>query len=344
MKILHGIEDLQGEVPSQGCVATIGVFDGVHLGHFHVLTEVVSRAQACQLTSVMVTFAGHPKSTLLGHAPPTITSLEHRLVLFERAGIQLTLVLDFTLQLKELTAENFIQTLLLDRLHLKELVFGFDSKFGRDRGGTPESLQNLAREKGFRITEVPPLQVEHRPASSTAVREAVQLGDLIQASKILGRPASVLGSVIHGDKRGRKIGFPTANINPHHELRPPKGVYAAFVWRQGKLHAATVNIGNRPTFEGDDILIEAHFLDFEEDIYGEVLEVFFLQSIRGEQTFPDAKALSQQIQVDIQQTRKICADASKYWAIPGEILPIELPNCYSFAPCWADSSVGRAKD
>ncbi len=280
----------------------------------------------------MVTFADHPKSTLLGHAPPTITSLEHRLVLFERAGIQKTLVLDFTPQLKELTAEDFIQTLLLDGLHLKELVFGFDSKFGKNRGGTPESLQNLAQEKGFRITEVPPFQVQHRPASSTAVREAVQLGDLVQAGKILGRPVSVLGSVVHGEKRGREIGYPTANINPHHELRPPKGVYAAFVWRQGNLHPATVNIGNRPTFEGDDILIEAHFLDFNEDLYGEVVEVFFLQAIRGEQTFPNADKLSQQIQVDIQMTQKICAEAPIHWAIPGEILPIELPTCYSFAP------------
>jgi riboflavin kinase/FMN adenylyltransferase len=313
-------------------VVTVGVFDGVHLGHFHVLREVVRRAEADGREPTMVTFAGHPKTVLLGHAPSTVTSLEHRLLLFERAGIATTLVLDFTPELRDLTAEQFLRRVLLEGLDARELVFGFDSKFGRDRGGNPESLRPLSTELGFSIAEVPPLRLGGRAVSSTAVREAVKLGDFDAAATMLGRPISVLGTVVRGDGRGSGLGWPTANLDLHHELHPPAGVYAALVMRAGRvgelrvsdtLHPAVVHIGARPTFDQEELAIEVHVLDFEGDLYGDDLEVHFLARLRGPRDFDNADALVQQIERDVAQARGLIEIAAGQWRIPGAFLPIE---------------------
>ncbi len=306
-----------------GCAATVGVFDGVHLGHFVVLRRVVERAEALGADPVMVTFAGHPKEVLLGRAPQTVTSLEHRLLLFERAGIKTALVLEFNAELRALTAEAFVRRVLLEGLGLRELVFGFDSKFGRDRGGNPESLAPLARELGFGIIEVPPLRLGGRAVSSTAVREAVSLGDLKGAAIMLGRPMSVLGTVVRGDGRGKALGFPTANLDLHHELHPPAGVYAAFALLDGALRPAAVNIGRKPTFGGGEEAVEVHLLDGAGDLYGRDLEVFFLERLRGEQSFPNPELLRAQIAADIEQARGVIGAASRHWRIPGRYLPIE---------------------
>ncbi|MAW60283.1 MAG: riboflavin biosynthesis protein RibF [Planctomycetes bacterium] len=323
MRILDGLEALPDLERDQGCVATVGVFDGVHLGHFMVLRRVVDRARELGTRPVMVTFARHPKAVLLGHAPPTITSLEHRLVLFERAGIETTLVLDFTDELRGLTAEQFVRRVLLDGLGLRELIFGFDSKFGRDRGGNPESLRPLAEELGFGIEEVQPVALGERPVSSTFVREAVQLGDLQAAARMLGRPVSLLGTVVPGDRLGRELGFPTANLRPHHELRPPHGVYLAMVLHQEQLHPAVVNIGERPSLAGKEVRIEAHLLDFEGDLYQQVLEVFLLERLRPEREFPDMDALRTAIGQDVDEARGRLPELLQSWRIPGRYLPIE---------------------
>jgi len=305
----------------------VGVFDGVHLGHFHVLREVVNRAKQSDLHSVMVTFADHPKSVLIGRAPATVTSLEHRLLLFRRAGIDATLVLRFTAELRELSAEDFTRKYLLDGLGLRELVFGFDSKFGKDRSGNPESLRPLSEALGFAITEVPPLRLNGRAVSSTFIREAVQLGDLENAAAMLGRPVSVLGTVVPGDQRGRELGFPTANLDLHHVLHPPRGVYAGLVRMPGAeepgLLPAVINLGVRPTFDGGTEKVEVHLIDFHGDLYGQELEVYFLQAIRPESSFASADALRIQIQADLADARVILAHVEENWRIPGEFLPIE---------------------
>jgi riboflavin kinase / FMN adenylyltransferase len=326
LRILDGLNALPDREAGLGCVATVGVFDGVHLGHFKVLRKVVERAVALDTRPVMVTFAGHPKSVLLGQAPPAVTSLEHRLLLFERAGIQTTLVLKFTPELKQLSAEDFVRTVLMDGMGLRELVFGFDSKFGRDRGGNPQSLRPLAKEWGFAIAEVPPVRLSGRVVSSTVIREAVQCGDLVRASSMLGRPVSLLGTVVEGDQRGRRLGFPTANLRLHHEMRPPSGVYAALVLKQEQLLPAVVNIGSRPTFGGDDLQIEAHLLDFKGNLYGQALEVFLLERLRAEKTFDDQAALIQQIKADVASGRKVLDAAPDHWRMPGLFLPIEGPS------------------
>ncbi|MCH2100559.1 MAG: riboflavin biosynthesis protein RibF [Planctomycetes bacterium] len=304
-------------------MATVGVFDGVHLGHFVVLRRVVDRARELGARPVMVTFARHPKTVLLGHAPPTVTSLEHRLVLFERAGIETTLVLDFTEELRSLTAEQFVRRVLLDGLDLRELIFGFDSKFGRDRGGNPKSLRPLADELGFGIEEVQPVALGERPVSSTFVREAVQLGDLASAGRMLGRPVSLLGTVVAGDKLGRQLGFPTANLRPHHELRPPFGVYAAMVLHQEQLHPAVVNIGNRPSLGGNEVRIEAYLLNFNGDLYQHTLEVFLLERLRPEREFPSMDALQEAIRKDVETVNARLDNLLREWRVPGRYLPIE---------------------
>lgn len=304
------------------------MFDGVHLGHFVVLRCVVARAAALGVRPAIVTFAGHPKEVLLGRAPATVTSLEHRLLLFERAGIGLALVLEFDAELRALTAEQFVRRVLIGGLGLRELVFGFDSKFGRDRGGNPASLAPLARELGFGIVEVPPLRLGGRAVSSSAIREAVALGDLAGAANMLGRPVSVLGTVVRGDGRGRTLGFPTANLDLHHEVHPPEGVYAAFALLDGDLHPAVVNVGRKPTFGGGEETVEAHLLDFGSDLYGRDLEIFFLERLRGERSFPGADALCAQIAADAARARDVAAAAPRAWRIPGKYLPIEGPERY----------------
>lgn len=335
MQVLRGLSSLASRERGEGCIATVGVFDGVHLGHFHVLQKVRELAAAREFPSAVVTFAGHPKATLLGRGPSAITSLEHRLLLFRRSGMALALVLDFDAALRELSAEAFLHQVLLDGLGMKELVLGFDSKFGKDRRGTVETLAPLARELDFGLHQISALRLEGRAISSTAIREAVSLGELDRAAAMLGRPVSLLGTVIRGDQRGRLLGFPTANLDLHQELQPPKGVYAALVHfpkcngdldAANPLHPAVVNIGHRPTFEKQEISVEAHLLDFEGDLYDQDMEVFFLDFLRGEQRFGGPAALVAQIQEDVALARQLLASAKDHWQIPGRYLPIEGPG------------------
>lgn len=306
-----------------GRVATVGVFDGVHLGHFQVMRRVVTRARALGATPAVVTFAGHPKTVLLGRAPATVTSLAHRLLLFERAGIADALVLEFTAELREWSAAEFVQRVLVEGLGARELVLGFDSKFGKDRGGTVAALRPLAAELGLGLLEVPPLRVGGRAVSSTAIREAVQLGELDRAAAMLGRPVSLLGTVVRGEGRGRALGFPTANLDPHHELRPPDGVYAVLVLLDGVLRPGVANLGRRPTFGSPGHALEVHLLDFDAPLYGRDLEVFFLARLRGEEGFAGAAELSAQIACDAAAARAVAAAAPARWRIPGGFLPIE---------------------
>ena len=208
-----------------GSVVSIGVFDGVHLGHREILQRNVALARTLGARPTVVTFRDHPKQLLLGRAPRTLTSLEHRLELFRRAGIAHTLVLGFDERLRAMPAAEFAATVLVRGLGARRFVLGFDSKFGNSRSGTPEELRRL----GYEVEVVEQVLVRGRAVSSTAIREAVELGDLAAAQEMLGRPFAVYGDVVHGDGLGQRLGFPTANLDPHHELLPPNGVYACWV-------------------------------------------------------------------------------------------------------------------
>jgi len=291
-----------------GSVVSIGVFDGVHLGHHAILRENVARASELGARSTVVTFRDHPKQLLLGRAPRTLTSLEHRLELFRRAGIEHTLVLGFDERLRAMPAAEFASSVLVRGLGARRFVLGFDSKFGNSRSGTPEELVRL----GYQVEVVAQVLVRGRAVSSTAIREAVELGDLEAAREMLGRPISVFGEVVHGDGLGARLGFPTANLDPHHELLPPNGVYACWARRprreQQAAQPAVVNIGVRPTL-GASVAsgprVEAHLLDFAGDLYGEILELEFVLPLRAELRFAGLDELCAQIERDIAAARRI---------------------------------------
>jgi len=313
--IVHFETDDLPAPPAEGAVVSVGVFDGVHLGHQAILAANVAHAGTLGAVPTVVTFRHHPKTVLLGHAPRTLTSLEHRLELFRRAGIVRTIALTFDERLRQVPAEDFAREFLAGKLGARRFVLGFDSKFGRDRRGTPERLLEM----GFDVVVVPKVVVADRPVSSTAIREAVELGDLDGAARMLGRPVAVYGDVVPGDGRGRTIGVPTANLDLHHELHPPPGVYACrarvvergLEARERPRHSAVANIGYRPTFAKSDgsaaavPLVEVHLLDFRGDLYGQHLELEFLAFLREERRFADLAALRDAIAADVERARSL---------------------------------------
>jgi riboflavin kinase/FMN adenylyltransferase len=309
--------------PERGSVVSVGVFDGVHLGHQAILRGNVVRAKEISAQPAVVTFRQHPKSVLLGRAPRTLTSLEHRLELFRRAGIEHTLVLTFDDELRQITARDFVDDVLVSGLRARKFVLGFDSKFGKDRQGTPEYLKSL----GLDVEIAPKVKIGGRPVSSTAIREAVELGDLAQAARMLGRPVTVYGDVVAGDRIGRELGFPTANLDLHHELHPPPGVYAGYARHADEAGPrsddraasaqripAVVNIGFRPTLGApppDAPRVEVHLIDFEGDLYGKAIELEFVAFLRAEQRFADLAALRDRIAADVESARRLLATGAR---------------------------------
>ena len=301
------------EAPEAGSVVSIGFFDGVHLGHRAILARNVEVAAELGAVPTVLTFRRHPKHLLLGRAPKTLTTLDHRLALFERNGIEHTVALTFDESLRELSPEDFAREITVEGLAVRKFVLGFDSKFGRHREGTPERL----RELGFDVEVVPKVVVNRRAVSSTAIREAVSLGDLAGAAAMLGRPVSVFGVVVHGENLGARIGFPTANLDLHHELHPPPGVYACRARLPRRPDGAALdgvaNIGFRPTVtdEPPDLpQLEVHLFDFDGDLYGERMELEFVEHLRGEQRFSGIDELVAQIGRDVERARTILAAPS----------------------------------
>jgi riboflavin kinase/FMN adenylyltransferase len=301
MRVFRDLEHLSPALFRAPAV-TIGVFDGVHRGHRAIIDALRDAAREAQGDAVVVTFDRHPRLVLTGEAPPAITSLEHRLVLFERAGVDAAVVLHFDAALAKKSAEDFLAEILLGRIGARTLVLGADSHFGRGREGTIAFLEARRERLGFALKAVPLVPADAAgagPVSSTAIRRAIAEGRLADAAAMLGRPLSLLGRVERGDERGRTLGFPTANLALHHEVCPPRGVYAARVEVDGVRYRTLVNIGTRPTFGGSPSLhVEAHLLAFEGDLYGRVLEVEFLARLRDERRFESVEALVTQIRAD----------------------------------------------
>ena len=298
-------------------VVSIGVFDGLHLGHQAILSANCERAARQAALATVVTFDKHPKAFLLGRAPRTLTTLEHRLRHFERLGIEHTLVLEFNQTLRETPARDFVQRILLDGLRAQTFVLGFDSKFGSGREGDADFLRSM----GHEVQVIQKVEVSQRAVSSTAIREAVELGDLAGAERMLGRPVSVYGQVVRGEGIGLSLGFPTANLNPHHELLPPTGVYAGWARldplnqndRDAQPLPAVANIGFRPTVDEtppDKPQVEALLLDFEGDLYGQFLELEFVAHLREERRFDGLESLSAQIALDVEAARRALTDSS----------------------------------
>ncbi len=303
-----GLESLRPDLFRRP-VATLGVFDGVHRGHGEVLARTAALAARLDGEPVAVTFDRHPQEVVAGRDPGTLSSLEHRVRLLARAGMAAVVVLRFDERLREIPAERFLEEVLVSRVGIAGLVLGPDSHFGKARGGNPDLARRVLDPLGIPVESVPPVLLGGRPVSSTAIRAAIRAGDLAAAEGMLGRPVAVLGRVVRGEGRGRSLGFPTANLDLAHEIRPPRGVYAGRVLLpDGEAVPALVNIGGRPTFhpegEGEDT-VEAWLLDWEGDLYGADLEVSFLVRLRDERRFEGPEALRRQIEADRDALREM---------------------------------------
>jgi len=301
----------------EGAVVSIGVFDGVHKGHQRILADNIAHAEATGARATVVTFASHPKELLLGRAPRTLTTLEHRLELFRRAGIEHALVLSFDDELRSTPAEIFISETLVEGVGAKAFVLGFDSKFGFDRAGTPA----LLRELGHEVQVSEKVVVSGRAVSSSAIREAVELGDLVGAEAMLGRRVSVFGEVVGGKGLGKELGFPTANLDLRHELSPPTGVYACRaacvalggLGEERTVYDAVANVGYRPTVDEtppEKPQVEALLFEFDGDLYGQFIELEFVAHLREERRFDGLEELSAQIALDVAEARRVLTESS----------------------------------
>ncbi|MEO6754924.1 MAG: bifunctional riboflavin kinase/FAD synthetase [Chthoniobacteraceae bacterium] len=300
MKVLHSISELTDI--ADPVVIAAGVFDGLHLGHRAVIERAITDARATGGTPVVVTFDPHPAAVLRPQsAPPLLTSTRHKLRLLADAGIAHVLVLNFDAAFAAKPPEQFIAELAAACRPLRKICVGEDWAFGKNRAGNISVLCALGKMLGFEAIGLPPVMLDGKPVSSTAIRAAVESGELATAARLLGRGFSMLGTVIEGRRLGRTLGFPTANVRPESEQLPPNGVYAVRAAIYGQSHAGIANVGVRPTVssEGVQRLVEVHLFDFAEDLYGRDIEVFFERFVRPEQKFPSLDALRTQIASDV---------------------------------------------
>ncbi|MEY3202637.1 MAG: Riboflavin biosynthesis protein RibF [Pseudomonadota bacterium] len=291
---------------AQSAVLTIGNFDGVHLGHVELLRRLVGRAHSLALPAVVMTFEPHPREFFLPLASPLrLSSLREKLELLSSNGVDRVHVCRFDARFAALSAEAFIDDLLVKGLSVRHLIVGDDFRFGRGRVGDFAMLQAAGGSQGFKVDATPSVMVAGERVSSSAVRDALQAGDLDRTSRLLGRDYSVSGKVVHGDKRGRIMGFPTANIGLKGRRLPLNGVFAVSL--EGALAKplpAVANVGVRPSVGGDlQPTLEVHALDFEGDLYGRHVRVNFLHRLRGEEKFADLEALKLAISRDVAAAR-----------------------------------------
>ena len=293
------------EFPRETAV-TFGVFDGIHLGHQAVINTLLQRAAADNLMSVLVGFYPHPLAFLAPErCPPLLTPLAKRVKILQQFGIDEIVILSFDAQIATMSPESFVERVLLKKCRARHVVVGYACQFGKDRAGNAEGLAALSQNYTFDVSVVPPTEVNGTPVHSTRIREALAQGDLERSSELLGRPYSLVGHVVHGDGRGKEIGFPTANIETQNQVYPPNGVYAIRAKLEEQWLAGVLNIGMRPTFNGANIQVEGHFFDFNEMIYGKLVEIFLVEKIRNERKFPSLEFLIQQIQRDIAAAAEI---------------------------------------
>jgi len=321
MEIIRGLHNLSQQ--TQGCVATIGNFDGVHRGHQHILAQLSEKARASQLPSVLITFEPQPQEFFVPkRSPARLTRFRDKAEVIADCGIDKLLVIHFKLSFCQLSADDFVKKVLVDKLKVQYLQVGDDFQFGKDRGGNFKTLQTSGQELGFEVESTPTFSIDNERVSSTRIRKALEAGDMELTQTLLKRPYWMSGHIQHGAKRGRTIGFPTANVPLHRETPAVSGVFAVRLWgrdlnvckdsivesdsqashkqvspKQGINGIA--NIGYRPTVDGKKGLLEVHLLDFEGDLYGKLVHVDFLHKIREEMKFDSFELLKEQILNDV---------------------------------------------
>jgi riboflavin kinase/FMN adenylyltransferase len=295
MRVIYGINKIH---ELNNPVVALGVFDGVHLAHMRILEAALDWARRLKVKTVLVTFWPHPQKE------PSIYSLEHRLRLISQAGINVSIVICFNKTFARVSAENFVKKILLEKIKAKCILVGKNFRFGRGAEGDYKLLGKLAKQYGFKLRVFPVVRINNRTVSSTYIRRLIIQGNLSLARKLLTRPVSVLGTVKRGDSLGRRLGFPTANIDPHHEVLPPSGVYAVKIRLGEHSLKGACYIGSKPTFKDkSEKGVEVYILNFKKNIYTQYLEIYFMKRIRKERKLRSSQGLIAQIKKDISSTR-----------------------------------------
>lgn len=303
MEFIRGLHNIRPQ--HQGCVATIGNFDGVHRGHQTIIAQLLAKAKELGLPSLVMVFEPQPREFFTpDQAPARLTTVREKSEMLYESGVDRVMIIRFNKAFCSQSAQQFCQDVLLDGLGVKHLVVGDDFRFGSDRCGDFEFLQRFGAEHGFTVEDTQSHMLQGARVSSTGVRNALEKSDFTTAEKLLGRPYGISGRVVHGDKIGRTIGVPTANVLLNRLNSPLNGVFAVSIEGIGdRLLPAVANVGLRPTVNGKQPRVEAHLLNFDQDIYGRRVHVLFHKKIRDEKKFSGLDELKENIQLDIENAK-----------------------------------------
>ncbi|MCX5703337.1 MAG: bifunctional riboflavin kinase/FAD synthetase [Candidatus Omnitrophica bacterium] len=298
MKVIYGINKIK-KYPRP--VVALGVFDGVHRGHRNILKAAVRRSRSIKGRSVVLTFWPHPQRE------ESLYSLEHRLRLIKELGVDLCIVISFNKRFAKISAVQFIKNILFKKIGATEICVGNNFRFGRNAEGDVNTLKKLSSIYNYRLRVFNIIRRQNKPISSTYIRALIKKGNLGAAKRLLSRPVAVLGTVIAGMRLGKKLGFPTANIDPHHEVIPPKGIYVVCVILEGEKFYGTCYIGTKPTLNpvNKKLHIEVNIFNLDKNIYGKYLEIQFIKKIREDKRFSSLAALAKQIELDNLKARRL---------------------------------------
>ena len=298
MKTIHGIENFP---PSEGSIVTIGTFDGVHLGHKQILKQLIDTSQQSKLKSVVLTFFPHPRMVLQPDiSMHLIQSIEEREIALRKTGLEYLVIHPFSEKFSRLSADDYVKEILVEKLNVRKVVVGYDHRFGRNRTASLEDMYNYADIYDFEVIEIDAKKIKSTAVSSTKIRKAIEEGHIELANSYLGDPFTIEGVVVHGDKRGRELSYPTANIELQnkHKIIPKQGVYLIQSDIDNQVVYGMMNIGTKPTFDTTYPSVEVHFFDWNGDLYGQTLQVKLLKWVREEQKFDSIEELQAQIHVD----------------------------------------------
>jgi len=307
MELIRGLHNLRKH--HQGCVATIGNFDGVHLGHQAVIGQLAEKASELCLPTTLITFEPQPQEYFAPQAsPPRLMRFREKMQALHRYAVDRVLCLAFNDMLAQMPHTQFIEDILVKGLGLRYLVVGDDFRFGRGREGTFSILSEAGQEYGFQVVNMHTFTVAGERVSSTRIRQALAKGDMLMAEELLGRDYRMSGRVAHGEKLGRQLGFPTANIRLHRKVSPLQGIFAVEVYglEREPLHGVA-SLGTRPTVDGTRTLLEVYLFDFDEGIYGRHIQVSFRHKLRDEERFDSLEALTAQIKKDVDEAKAFFA-------------------------------------
>ena len=298
MKTIHGIENFPA---SEGSIVTLGTFDGVHLGHQQILKQLIDTSQQSKLKSVLLTFSPHPRMVLQPDiSMRLIQTIEERERALRKTGLDYLVIHPFSEKFSRLSADDYVKLILVEKLNVRKVVVGYDHRFGRNRTASLEDMYNYADIYDFEVIEIDAKKIKSTAVSSTKIRKAIDEGDIALANSYLGDPFTLEGVVVHGDKRGRELSYPTANIELQnkHKIIPKQGVYLIQSDLDNQVVYGMMNIGTKPTFDTTNPGVEVHFFDWNGDLYGQTLQVKLLKWVREEQKFDSVEELQAQIHAD----------------------------------------------